>query len=257
MGGTGDPAAGARVPAGRSWPPSCSPRAARRPGRTAARSTSPAQLRRRLAHAQHACGGAGDHGVGRDVLRHDRVGADDAVVADRDAAQDARAVADPAVVPDADVALVDPLEPDRALHLDDAVVEVDQHHAVGDDALAPDRDALEGGDRALLAEHRLRPDRRLALVHAQLRAVADPAPAAEPRAWRRGRSRTSRPGRRSRARRSPAGRASAASARPSAAPAARTPASASRCAARSARTPRGRRAGASAHRARPRPRVDL
>ena len=40
------------------------------------------------------------------------------------------------------------------LDLDDAVVEVDQHHAVGDDALAPDRDVLEGGDRALLARAR-------------------------------------------------------------------------------------------------------
>ena len=73
-----------------------------------------------------------------------------------------------------------PCSADRALDLDDAVVEVDQHHAVGDDALAPDRDVLEGGDRALLAEHGLRADLDLALVDADLRAVADPRPAAEP-----------------------------------------------------------------------------
>ncbi len=83
----------------------------------------------------------------------------DGVVADRDAAQDARAVADPAVVADPDVALVDPLQADRALDLDDAVVEVDHHHAVGDDALAPDLDVLERRDRALLPQHGLGADR--------------------------------------------------------------------------------------------------
>ena len=80
------------------------------------------------------------------------------------------------------------------LDLDDAVVEVDQHHAVGDDALAADGDVLEGGDRALLAHHGLRPDLDLALVGADLRAVADPAPAAEAAPARPCRSRTSRPG---------------------------------------------------------------
>ena len=110
----------------------------------------------------------------------------DAVVADAHAAQDARAVADPDVVADAHVALVDPLLADRPLDLGDAVVEVDQHHAVGDDALAPDRDVLVGGDRALLADHGLRADAHLALVHADLAAVADPRPAADPRASRRG-----------------------------------------------------------------------
>src|SRR6185295_20055398 len=69
---------------------------------------------------------------------------------------------------------------DRALDLDDAVVEVDQHHAVGDDALAPDRDALEGGDGALLTHHGLGADRHLALVHADLGPVPDPRPAPEP-----------------------------------------------------------------------------
>src|SRR5262249_34163429 len=97
----------------------------------------------------------------------------------RDAAQDAGAVADPAVVADLDVALVDPLQADRALDLDDAVVEVDHHHAVGDHALAADLDALEGGDRALLAEHALGADPHDARVRADLRAVADPGPAAE------------------------------------------------------------------------------
>ena len=107
----------------------------------------------------------------------DRRRPEHAVVADRGAAQDRHAVADPDVVADADVALVDALLADRAVDLDDAVVEVDQHDAVGDDALTADRDVLEGGDRALLAEHGLRADPRLALVHADLRAVADPRPA--------------------------------------------------------------------------------
>ena len=97
-------------------------------------------------------------GVVRHVLGDHGVPAHDCVVADRTAAQDAGAVADPAVVADADVALVDPLQPDRPLGLDDPVVEVDEHHPVGDDALAADRDVLEGGDRALLAHHRLRAD---------------------------------------------------------------------------------------------------
>ena len=61
------------------------------------------------------------------------------------------------------------------LDLDDAVVEVDQHHAVGDDALAADRDVLEGGDRALLAHHGLGADLDDALVRADLGPVADPA----------------------------------------------------------------------------------
>src|SRR5262249_21299445 len=51
--------------------------------------------------------------------------------------------------------------------------------SVGDDALAPDRDVLEGGDRALLPEHGLGPDPYLALVRADLRPVADPRPAPE------------------------------------------------------------------------------
>ncbi len=118
-------------------------------------------------------------GVGGDVLGDDRARADDRVVADADAAQHARAVADPDVVADAHVALVDALQADRALDLGHAVVEVDQHHAVGEDALAPDRDVLEGRDRALLADHRLGADAHLALVHADLAAVPDPRPAAD------------------------------------------------------------------------------
>ena len=122
-------------------------------------------------------GHAGDDGVGGDVLGDDGAGADHALSPTRDAAQDARAVADPAVVADAHVALVDPLLADRALDLDHAVVEVDEHHAVGDDALAPDRDVLEGRDRALLAEHGL---------------GADVAPRPRGRgSWCRGRSTTS------------------------------------------------------------------
>ena len=122
------------------------------------------------------------------------------------------------------------------LDVDDAVVEVDEHHAVGDDALAADRDVLEGGDRALLPEHRLRADPHLALVRADLAAVADPRPAPEVHRRRRGRSRTSRPGRRTRSRPCAGARASAAAATPSARSAARTCGSASRAPARSAGT---------------------
>ena len=78
---------------------------------------------------------------------------------------------------DAHVALVDALLAHGPLDLHDAVVEVDEHHAVGDDALAPDRHVLERRDRALLAEHALGADVHLALVHAHLRVVPDPRPA--------------------------------------------------------------------------------
>src|SRR5215210_4947984 len=145
----------------------------------AAASSAPAERLGLVAHAQHARRDAADDGVGRDVLGDHGAGADDRVVADRRAAQDAGAVADPAVVADVDVALVDALQADRPLLLDHAVVEVDQHHAVRDDALAADRDVLEGGDRALLAHHGLGADLDLPLVGADLRAVADPAPAPE------------------------------------------------------------------------------
>ena len=113
------------------------------------------------------------------VLRDDRARADDRVVAHRDSAEDLRAVADPDVAAHPHVALVDPLHADRALDLGDVVVEVDQHHAVGEDALLPDRDVLVGGDRALLPDHGLVADRHLALVAADLRAVPDPDPAPE------------------------------------------------------------------------------
>src|SRR4029453_1260476 len=102
-------------------------------------------------------GHARDHGVGGHVARDHGIRAYHRVVAYGDSAQDAGAVADPDVVPHAHVALVDALEAYRAVHLDHAVVEVDQHHPVRDHALAPDRAVLERGDRALLAEHRLRP----------------------------------------------------------------------------------------------------
>src|SRR4051794_2532459 len=141
--------------------------------------SAPAQAPRRGPHAQHLRGHAGHDRVGRHVLGDDRARADDRVVADAHAAQHAGAVAHPDVVADAHVALVDALLADGALDLDDAVVEVDEHHAVGDDALAPDRHVLEGGDRALLPEHGLRADAHLALVRADLRAVADPRPAAQ------------------------------------------------------------------------------
>ena len=148
----------------------------------------PAQLPRRLAHADHPRRDAGDDGVGGDVPGDHRVGADDRVVADADAAQDAGAVADPDVGADLDVALVDALQADRALDLDDAVVEVDEHRPVGDHALLADPHPLVGGDRALLAHHRLRADLDHALVAADLGPVADPDEAAEARPARAARS---------------------------------------------------------------------
>ena len=148
----------------------------------------PAQLLGRLAHADHPGRDAGDDGVGGDVPGHHRVGADDRVVADPDAAQDAGAVADPDVGADLDVALVDALHADRPLDLDDAVVEVDEHRPVGDHALLADPHPLVGGDRALLAHHRLVADLDHALVAADLRAVADPDEAAEADPALRGRS---------------------------------------------------------------------
>src|SRR5215211_193655 len=132
-----------------------------------------------LAHADEPRRNAADDGVRRHVPGHHRARPDHGVVPDRHAAQYARAVADPHVVSDLDVALVYALEPDRTVRLDHSVVEVDQHHAVGDHALATDRDPPVGGDRALLAEHGLGADRHDALVAAELAAVADPRPAAE------------------------------------------------------------------------------
>ena len=88
-------------------------------------------------------------------------------------------VAHPHVVAHLHVALVDALLADGALHLDHAVVEVDEHAAVGEDALAPDRDVLVGGDRALLPEDALGADAHLPLVHSDIGPVADPRPAAE------------------------------------------------------------------------------
>ena len=136
------------------YPGTGSEASSRPPGR--ARPGRPAQLPRRLAHPDHPRRDAGDDRVGGDVPGDHRVGADDRVVADPDAAQDAGAVADPDVGADLDVAHVDPLLADRALDLDDAVVEVDEHRPVGDHALLADPHPLVGGDRALLAHHRLR-----------------------------------------------------------------------------------------------------
>src|SRR5262249_22041049 len=117
---------------------------------------------------------AADDGVVGHIAGDNRAGADNGVVPDGGPAQDAGAVPDPDVVTDVDVTLVDPLLADRSFDLDHAVVEVDHHHAFGDDALAPDRDVLEGRDRALLAEHALGADDQLSLVDADLAAVPDP-----------------------------------------------------------------------------------
>src|SRR6478735_7431105 len=59
------------------------------------------------------------------------------------------------------------------------MVEVDEHHAIGDDALAPDRHMLERGDRALLTQRGLGADLDLALMRADLATTPDPAPAAQ------------------------------------------------------------------------------
>src|ERR1700686_2001241 len=152
------------------------------PGRALSRCASsslPAQRLRLIAHSYEPGRDAADYRIRGDVLCHHCVSADDRVVADAYAAQDAGSVAHPDVVGDVDVALVDALQADGALDFDHAVVEVDQHHAVGHDALAADRDVLVGGDRALLAHHRLGADAHLALVHADLAGVADPGPTAD------------------------------------------------------------------------------
>jgi hypothetical protein len=60
------------------------------------------------------------------------------------------------------------------------VIEVDEHRPIGDHALLPDPDVLVGRDRALLPEDGLRPDDDLALVAADLRAVAQPDEPPEP-----------------------------------------------------------------------------
>src|SRR5947209_1004951 len=139
----------------------------------------PAKRPRCLARADHSRGDSCDHRVRRYLGGDHRAGPDDRVVADHDATQQARAVADPDVVADFHIALVDALKPDRPLHLHHAVVEVDHHHPVGDDALAADRDPLIGGDRALLSQHRLRADHDLSLVRPDLAAVADPRPSTQ------------------------------------------------------------------------------
>src|SRR5581483_6165271 len=110
----------------------------------------PAQLARRLPHADDARRHPAHHGAGGRVGRDPR-----------------------------GVARVDALEADRAVDLDHAVVEVDEHRAVRDHALLADPHPAVGRDRALLAQHRLRPDHHLALVAADLGAVADPHEAAE------------------------------------------------------------------------------
>ena len=60
------------------------------------------------------------------------------------------------------------------------MVEVDEHRPVGDDALLPDLHELVGGDRALLAEHRLVADLDDPLVTADLRPVPKPDEATKP-----------------------------------------------------------------------------
>ncbi|MFA9270923.1 MAG: hypothetical protein ACEQSX_09205, partial [Baekduiaceae bacterium] len=80
---------------------------------------------------------------------------------------------------DPHVALVDPLRADRTLDLGDPVVEVDEHHAVGDDALTADRHMLVHAPHAVLADDRLCADPQLALVHADLAARPQPRPPAE------------------------------------------------------------------------------
>jgi len=60
------------------------------------------------------------------------------------------------------------------------MIEVDEHRPIGDHALLPDPDVLIRRDRALLTEDGLRPDDDLALVAADLRAVAKPDEPPEP-----------------------------------------------------------------------------
>src|SRR5690242_2364016 len=139
----------------------------------------PTKVLRDLPHPNDLRGDAADDCIGRHVARHDGVRADDGVVANPDPSQEAGAVADPDVRADHAIALVDPLHPDRALDLDDAVIEVDEHRPVRDHALLADADTLVCGDGALLPEDGLGPDLDHAFVAADLGAVADPSEPAE------------------------------------------------------------------------------
>src|SRR6202034_3245460 len=139
----------------------------------------PAQLLWRLAHPQHLRGHTANNRVLGHVFGDHRVRAHDAVVPDANAPQNARPITHPNIAANPHVALVDALQSDRTLDLHHAVVEVDQHHPVGDDALAADRHVLVGGDRALLAHHGLRADRNFALVHTDLGVVSEPGPTAD------------------------------------------------------------------------------
>ena len=103
------------------------------------RRSLPAHPRGRLAHADHRAGTPPTTALAGNVLRDHGVRADTGC----------RRRSPPAGCTRRsrsrrcgrrDVALVDPCSADRALDLDHAVVEVDHHHAVGDDALASDRD---------------------------------------------------------------------------------------------------------------------
>ena len=153
----------------------------RRPGdpglSPVARRLHPAHPARGRTHPDDPRRCPGEDGVGGKALGHDAARTDDAVVPDGDTPEQARPIADPHVVADVDIALVDPLQADRALDLGHPVVEVDHHDTVGDDALAADGHVLEGRDRALLADHALGADVHFALVHPDLAAVADPRPA--------------------------------------------------------------------------------
>src|SRR5262249_19853324 len=140
----------------------------------------PGQLLGCLAHPDQLGGNTAAARVVPDGTSDDGVGADYGVVTDTDAAQEAGAVADPDVRPDHALPHVDALDADRALHLDDPVIEVDEHRPVGDHALLADPHAPVGRDRALLPEDRLGPDLHDALVAADLRPVADPREAPEP-----------------------------------------------------------------------------
>ena len=107
--------------------------------------------------ADRLCRHAADDRVGRDILRHDRAGADRRAVADRDAGQDGRAVAEPGVVADGDALGAAPGE-EVALVLGvvpivgGAVGEVVQRRPPG--RVVGGVDAHGGGDVGELADRR-------------------------------------------------------------------------------------------------------
>src|SRR3954453_21539492 len=131
-----------------------------------------------LDRPQHPRGRPGGDRAGRDVGRHDAVGADHAAVADRHAARDDDVRAAPHVVADPRRPLRrEPLPRDRPARVVEAVVAVGDEAAVGEHAVAADLDERGRGDHHADVE-----ERPLADPHARRRGRRDPDVGLEQRA---------------------------------------------------------------------------